>query len=897
MREAAVAVTRREDYRAPAYWIRTVELTFDLDPAKTIVASRLRIERNPDAEPGQPLRLDGADLTLLRCLADGESVAFRHDDGALVIDNPPDQPAFTLEIRNTCAPEKNLALSGLFVSAGGLFTQCEAEGFRRITYFLDRPDIMADFSVTLRADKKRFPVLLSNGNLVEQGDLDGGRHFAKWHDPFRKPSYLFALVAADLVCREQRIRSRAGKEQLLQVYVRRGDLDKTEHAMASLVASVVWDEARFGLPLDLDRFMVVAVSDFNAGAMENKGLNIFNTKYVLASAATATDDDFAAVESVIGHEYFHNWTGNRITCRDWFQLSLKEGLTVYRDQEFSMDMAGSASARAVKRIADVNSLRELQFPEDAGPMAHPVRPDAYQEINNFYTATVYDKGAEVVRMMATLVGRAGFRRGMDLYFQRHDGQAVTCDDFAQAIADANPGSALTERLEAFKRWYAQAGTPRLTARGAYDADARTFTLTLSQQCKPSPDQSDKLPFVIPVAMGLLGPDGQTLPLQLDGEPGPSGTDRVLVLDQAEQAFCFVGVAVPPVASLLRGFSAPVELDDGLDAAALRLLLAHDSDAFNRWEASQRLMVDALLAAMPGDADLPPLSDAHVQALRAVLRDPALDAAFKNLVLSPPAESYIAECCATVNPQRIHRLCDNLLGQLAERLHDDWLWAWDSHQVREAWRPDAEQSGRRALANNALHALVRHAVAHADPVWPGRAYQRVKDATQMTDRLAALTALLDGRSALAPAALARFHRDAAGDELVLDKWFAAQAAVNEALDQPGSVLAQAKVLLQHPDFSLKNPNRMRSLLTTLFRDNPAAFHQADGSGYALWAEIVGTLDAFNPQVAARLARMLDRWSQLAEPWRGAARAAIATVAARADLSKGTREVVDKALQAP
>ena len=458
MLEGSTTLIRREDYQAPAFWIRSVELIFDLDPVKTIVASKLSIERNPDAKPGQPLTLHGDDLVLLRCLADGESVSFRHEPGLLVIDNPPDRPVFTLEIRNTCGPDKNTQLSGLYTSGGGFFTQCEAEGFRRITYFLDRPDVMAVFTVTLRADKARYPVLLSNGNLVEQLALDNGRHLAKWHDPFPKPSYLFALVAANLVCREQRIRSRSGKDHLLQIYVRQGDMDKTEHAMNSLIASVAWDEARFGLALDLERFMIVAVGDFNMGAMENKGLNIFNTKYVLASPATATDADFAGIESVVGHEYFHNWTGNRITCRDWFQLSLKEGLTVYRDQEFSMDMAGAASARAVKRIEDVRGLRAVQFPEDAGPMAHPVRPDSYVEINNFYTATIYDKGAELVRMMATLVGREGFRRGMALYFSRHDGQAVTCDDFAQAIADANPDSALASHLDAFKRWYGQAGT-------------------------------------------------------------------------------------------------------------------------------------------------------------------------------------------------------------------------------------------------------------------------------------------------------------------------------------------------------------------------------------------------------------------------------------------------------
>ena len=483
-----------------------VDLTFDLDPGKTRVLNKMRLRRNPDVA-AQPLRLDGEDLNLARVLVNGGGTSFKMDGEVLVLENLPEGPeAFDLEIFTTCNPEKNTQLMGLYVSQGTFFTQCEAEGFRRITYFLDRPDVMASYTVTLRANKAQYPVLLSNGNLVEQGDLEDGRHFAKWVDPHKKPCYLFALVAGKLVAREQRIRSRSGQEHLLQVFVRPGDLDKTEHAMNSLMASVAWDEARFGLPLDLERFMIVATSDFNMGAMENKGLNIFNTKFVLANPATATDTDFGNIESVVGHEYFHNWTGNRITCRDWFQLSLKEGLTVFRDQEFSQDMAGEASARAVKRIEDVRVLRTVQFAEDAGPMAHPVRPDQYVEINNFYTVTIYEKGAEVVRMMQTLVGREGFAKGMKLYFERHDGQAVTCDDFAQAIADANPGTALAQHLPQFKRWYSQAGTPRLQARGEYNAAERSYTLTLSQSCPATPDQPVKAPFVIPVALGLLAQD-------------------------------------------------------------------------------------------------------------------------------------------------------------------------------------------------------------------------------------------------------------------------------------------------------------------------------------------------------------------------------------------------------
>ena len=898
MREGTAPLIRREDYVKPAFWIRKVDLSFDLDPAKTIVASRMLIERNADLGPGHALRLDGEGLTLLRVMADGQSVSFRHDNGQLVIDNPPAAAQFTLELRNTCAPEKNSELSGLYNSGGGFFTQCEAEGFRRITYYLDRPDVMAEFTVTLRADKRKYPVLLSNGNLLESADLDNGRHSAKWHDPFPKPSYLFAVVAADLVCREQRIRARSGKNHLLQIWVRRGELDKTEHAMNSLLASVAWDEARFGLSLDLERFMVVAVSDFNMGAMENKGLNIFNTKCVLASPATATDSDFSDIEAVIGHEYFHNWTGNRITCRDWFQLSLKEGLTVYRDQLFSADLAGSESARAVCRIGAVQSLRAMQFPEDAGPMAHPVRPERYQQMDNFYTATVYEKGAEVVRMMATLVGQGGFRHGMDLYFQRHDGQAVTCDDFAQAIADANPGSTLALELPAFKRWYAQPGTPQVKAVGEYDAATRSYRLTLSQSNPAGPGRASQPPQIIPVVMGLLGPDGAALPLRLADETRAGADQRTLILSQAEQTWTFEDLDAAPVHSLLRGFSAPVRLDDGLDDAATLHLLRHDSDAFNRWEASQRLALRRMLAALPAEPGALPallaLDAAYVDAMRALLRDPALDPAFKALSLCPPDEDFVAEQCAIVNPQHIHSVREHFLRQMALALHPDWVWAFDNHQVSQGYRPDAAQSGQRALANLALKMLVLHAVQTGDAVWPGRAYQRFKDAGQMTDRIGALTALIDAGSPLAEPALAQMYALFSNDDLVVDKWFATQAAASEPLSSPGSLLPKVKTLLQHPAFTLKNPNRARSLLLTLFRRNPAAFHRADAAGYVLWADKVLELDAINPKLAARVGRAMDHWRRLAEPWRSAAGEALARVAARPDLSSDLREIIDKAM---
>jgi aminopeptidase N len=887
MREGTAPLIRREDYAVPAYWIRKVDLAFDLDPAKTLVSNKMRIERNPAATPG-PLRLHGEDINLIRCLANGESVSFRHEDGVLVIDSLPED-SFTLEIRNTCAPDKNTRLSGLYTSGRGFFTQCEAEGFRRITYFLDRPDVMAEYTVLMRANKAAYPVLLSNGNLVEQGELENGRHFAKWHDPFPKPSYLFALVAADLVGREQHIRSRCGKDHLLQVWVRRGDLDKTEHAMNSLVASVVWDEARFGLSLDLERFMIVAVGDFNMGAMENKGLNLFNTRYVLANPATATDADYAAIESVVGHEYFHNWTGNRITCRDWFQLSLKEGLTVFRDQEFTMDMLASSSARAVKRIEDVRALRQVQFPEDAGPMSHPVRPDSYVEINNFYTSTVYEKGAEVVRMMQTLVGRAGFARGITLYFQRHDGQAVTCDDFAQAIADANPGSELAKRLDPFKRWYAQAGTPRVTARGRYDAPSRTYTLGLEQAAASAAPE----PFVIPLAIGLVGRDGRAMPLRLEDEPeAATATERVLVLDEAKAFFTFVDVDQAPVLSLLRGFSAPVCIVDGLGDAELLVLLRHDSDPFNRWEAGQRLALSRLVAAAANDGETA-LDAAFIESMREVLRSPALDPAFKELALTLPSEVYIAEQMASVEPQRIHTVRESMRRQLAEALAADWQWAFESHAVAGGYSPDPVSAGRRALANLALAMLCVAAVGRGDAVWPGRAYQHFKDASNMTDRQGALSALLVSRSNLADAALERFHAMFTDDALVLDKWFFLQATAPE---HDGRVFERVKGLLAHPAFSLRNPNRARSLIGSFCMGNPAGFHRADGAGYAFWVDRVLELDAVNPQLASRVARALDRWAMLAEPYRSAARGAIARIAAYPKLSNDTQEIVSRALAA-
>ena len=899
------SVVLRADYIAPAYWIDTVNLTFDLDPAKTRVLNKMTLRRNPDVAV-QPLKLMGEDLNLARVLVNGQGASFKMEGNLLVLDNLPTEGSFDLEIFTTCAPVKNTKLMGLYVSNDSFFTQCEAEGFRRITYYLDRPDVMASFTVTLRADKDHYPVLLSNGNLVDAGAVEGvgneGRHFATWVDPHKKPAYLFALVAGHLVCREQRITSRSGKDHLLQVYVRPGDMDKTEHAMNSLMASVAWDEARFGLPLDLERFMIVATSDFNMGAMENKGLNIFNTKYVLANQTTATDADYANIESVVGHEYFHNWTGNRVTCRDWFQLSLKEGLTVFRDQEFSQDLCHETSARAVKRIEDVRVLRTAQFPEDAGPMAHPVRPDSYIEINNFYTVTIYEKGAEVVRMMQTLAaskdgsvsGRDGFAQGMKLYFERFDGQAVTCDDFAQAVADANPDSELARLLPQFKHWYSQAGTPHLQANGQFDAAQRTYSLSFTQSCANTPGQTHKEPFVIPINLGLVSADGAPLPLQLAGSTDAVGTSHLFVMTGQSESITFINVDAEPVPSILRGFTAPVVLAFDYTDAQLLTLLAHDPDPFNRWEAGQRLALRSAIESIASLAHgkvVAGLNDAYTDAMRHVLRHPTLDAAFKELVLTLPSETYISEQLVVVNPQHIHTVREAMRAQLATVLLEDWQWVADTHTSLGAYKPDAVSASRRALSGMALSFLCLAAKTDAQSIWPGKTYQRFKDADNMTDRANALGALMNSGHELATPALARFHAQFKGEELVLDKWFAMQAGT---CDTGGQVLLAVRQLMAHPDFNLRNPNRARSVIFSYCSANPGAFHRADAAGYVFWSERVIELDSINPQVAARLARALDRWKKLAEPYRSAACEAIVRVASKPNLSNDVREVVSRAL---
>ncbi|MEA3117260.1 MAG: aminopeptidase [Paraburkholderia sp.] len=891
---ATSAVIRRADYTPPPFLIDSVALEFDLVPERTIVKSTMRVRRNPDAAAAPRLELMGEALELVSVAIDGTAhAAHRAHEHGLVLEAVPDD--FELTIVNTCKPADNTTLSGLYVSGGNFFTQCEAEGFRRITYFLDRPDVMATYTVMLRADKSAYPVLLSNGNLVEEGDLPDGRHFATWEDPFKKPCYLFALVAGKLVAIEERIRTGSGKEKLLQVWVEPHDLDKTRHAMDSLIHSIRWDEARFGLELDLDRFMIVAVSDFNMGAMENKGLNIFNTKYVLANPETATDTDFGNIEAVVGHEYFHNWTGNRVTCRDWFQLSLKEGLTVFRDQEFSADMQGGATdeaARAVKRIEDVRVLRQMQFAEDAGPMAHPVRPESYVEINNFYTMTVYEKGSEVVRMYQTLFGRDGFRRGMDLYFQRHDGQAVTCDDFRHALADANGRD-----LAQFERWYSQAGTPRVAVRTAYDAAARRYTVTLAQhygEAAPATRETQNGPRLIPFAIGLIDRNGTDLPLRLEGEPAAAGTTRVLELTQAEQTFTFVDVAQAPLPSLLRNFSAPVIVEYDYTNDELAFLLAHDSDPFNRWEAGQRLAMRELLALAARAASKKPLSfdDSVVAAFARVVTDESLSPAFRELALVLPSESYLAEQMTEADPAAVHAARQFMRKRLATGLRTEWLALYERHTAPGPYEPTPQAAGRRALKNLALAYLAEL----DDPTEAiDLAQAQYEHANNMTDRAAALSALLiasaTGNTAPAERALEDFYQRFEREPLVIDKWFAMQAMQRGSTARP--TIGVVRKLMAHPAFTLRNPNRARSLIFSFCSGNPAQFHAADGSGYAFWAEQVIALDALNPQVAARLARALELWRRYAPALGERMREALERVAARVS-SRDVREIVEKAL---
>ena len=831
-----------KDYRPADYRIETVGLRFDLDPARTVVQSRLGIRRRDGVEGAPPLVLNGQDIELLSVALDGRTLKpgdYSRGEDRLAIEAPPE--AFVLEIETACAPRDNTALEGLYLSGGGYVTQCEAEGFRKITYFLDRPNNLSVFKTEIVADKSANPVLLSNGNLLESEDLPDGRHRALWHDPFPKPSYLFALVAGNFACIEDGFTTMSGRGVTLRIYVEPGNEDRCGFAMESLKKAMRWDEERFGLEYDLDMFMIVAASDFNMGAMENKGLNVFNAKYVLANPDTATDADYANIEAIIAHEYLHNWTGNRVTCRDWFQLSLKEGLTVFRDQEFSADMRSGP----VKRIGDVRMLRARQFPEDSGPLAHPVQPKSYIEINNFYTATVYEKGAEIIRMIHTLIGAQAFRNGMDLYIERHDGEAATIENFVAAMADASGRD-----LSHFRRWYDQAGTPRIAVTGAYDAKAQTYELTVSQSCPATPGEPDKQPLAIPLAMGLLDSQGKDLPLRLDGAEG-APTTRVLEITEKSQTFRFADVPETPTPSLLRGFSAPVIVDPPLERAQHAFLMAHDSDAFNRWESGQQFAV-ALLLDMVGAirrGDPPPSTDAYIAAVESVIADADADRALTAQMLVLPGEEYLGNQMHEVDVEAIYQAREALRRAIAEALRDPLTELYRTNTGNQPYTPDAAEAGRRRLRNLALTYLV----ALREPETTALCTTQYAHADNMTDRIAALDLLADLDGPERTDSLADFYETWKHDPIVTDKWLSIQA-VSSRPDTLDEVVA----LLDHDAFSIRNPNRVRALIGAFCNSNQLRFHASDGRGYAFLADQVLRLDPLNPQVAARLLAPLGPW---------------------------------------
>jgi aminopeptidase N len=872
---------RREDYRPSDYRIDTVDLEFDLDPQTTRVKARLALHATYDVESGpRPLILDGDELELVSLTLDGKKLTkgeYTLDDKNLTISAPP--RSFTLEIETAIHPAANTKLSGLYVSSNVFCTQCEAEGFRRITYFLDRPDVMATYRTTIRAARAAYPVLLSNGNLAEQGELKDGRHFAVWHDPFPKPSYLFALVAGDLAKNEDSFVTRSGRKVALRIFVEHGKEARTAYAMDALKRSMRWDEERFGLEYDLDLFNIVAVSDFNMGAMENKSLNVFNDKYILADSQTATDTDYAGIETVVAHEYFHNWTGDRITCRDWFQLSLKEGLTVFRDQEFSSDMR----SRPVKRIRDVRTLRARQFPEDAGPLAHNVRPDSYIEINNFYTPTVYEKGSEVIRMMHTILGEAGFQKGMALYVKRHDGEAATCDDFVAAMADATATD-----LKQFKLWYSQAGTPEVEVAGRYDAQSGAYDLDVKQTVPPTPGQSDKQPMHIPLALGLLDAQGRAIKLRLDGEEAQAASpSRVLALTKKQQKFRFVGVPEPRALSFNRDFAAPINIKAGQSGAELAFLMAHDTDPFARWEAGQQYATDLLLrggaAIQRGEAMQ--IDPAFIDAIGQILRDDKLEKAFAAEAIALPGEDFIAERMAIIDVEAIHTARETLKRKIAETLQADLQRVYAANRSTGAYSPDAEPAGRRAFKNAALSYLS----SLAQQAITGQIIDQYRKADNMTDRMASLRLLVDIAGPERQEALADFYKRFEKDVLVLDKWFALQA-VSSLPD----TLARVKALWQHPAFSVQKPNKVRALLYSFTADNPLRYHAADGSGYEFHADRIIELDPINPQVAARLLAPLGRWKRFDAARQAKMKAGIQRMLAAPKLSRDVYEIASKSL---
>ncbi|WP_020594318.1 aminopeptidase N [Kiloniella laminariae] len=875
-----------QDYTPPAFFIDHVDLEFFLEPEGTRVKSLLKARRNPNSsgsDSSGPLHLDGDTLELLSLAVDGRALKeadYQLEEFSLQIDGLPD--SFELAVETRIDPVLNTRLEGLYLSGGNFCTQCEAEGFRRITFYPDRPDVMATYSVTLHADQAKYPVLLSNGNLVSSGKGQDGKHWAKWHDPFPKPCYLFALVAGDLACYEDSYKTGSGRDVALKIYVQHGNEDKCAFAMDSLIRSMRWDEERFGLEYDLDIFNIVAVDDFNMGAMENKSLNIFNSKCVLASPDTATDADFERIEAIVAHEYFHNWTGNRVTCRDWFQLSLKEGLTVYRDQEFSSDMRSAP----VKRIQDVRTLRARQFPEDSGPLSHPIRPESYIEINNFYTATVYEKGAEVIRMMQEILGREGFRKGIDLYFQRHDNQAVTCEDFVAAMEDANGVD-----LKHFRLWYSQAGTPDVSASWQQDAAAGVFSLTLSQQTADTPGQHDKQALHIPLTVGLLGQDGRDIPLTLQGDNSPDNSrsnSKTLRFDREQQSFSFTDVPAGAVPSINRGFSAPVKLSAMYSDDELLFLMENDSDLFNRWEAAQS-SASRLLLKMIGEIQSgrePVYTPGFARALARNIANPDLDPAFVAQLMTLPSISYITDQMQVADFDAAEKAKTFFKHKIATDLFASLKDLYQQGADGMAYSPDAAAMGRRALRTAALDYL---ATFENDPTCRELVVRHFEAADNMTDRMAALTLLNDFTGAEREAALAAFEQRYQQDPVVMDKWFMVQAC-----SRLPDVLDRIKALTAHPGFSYKNPNKVRALIGAFASANPARFHAEDGEGYRFLADSIIHMNAINPQVASRILAPLGGWRRMNVRHQKMMKAELKRILATEKLSGDVYEMASKSL---
>lgn len=875
-----------KDYQPPRYFIDKTELTFKLFEGYTQVFSRLHLRRNPAlATPPTTLRLDGGDQLVLKSLRLNEreltSDEFESGDSYLEFDAPFDQ--FVLDIETEIKPQLNTRLEGLYLSNGMFCTQCEAEGFRHISYYLDRPDVMSKFTTRIEADQKTYPLLLSNGNKIASGELTAGRHWVLWEDPFKKPCYLFALVAGNLAVKEDRFTTMSGRSILLQLYVEPADLNKCDYALHALKQSMAWDEKVYGREYDLDSYMIVAVSHFNMGAMENKGLNIFNTSCVLAHPDTTTDAAFQRVEGVVAHEYFHNWSGNRVTCRDWFQLSLKEGFTVFRDEEFSADMG----SRTVKRIEDVTFLRTLQFSEDAGPLAHPVRPESYIEMNNFYTTTVYNKGAEVVRMIHTLVGKQGFRKGCDLYFERFDGQAVTTDDFVACMEEANAID-----LMQFKRWYTQAGTPRLQVSDAYDQAARTYTLELTQSCPPTPQQSVKEPFYIPFTLALLGENGKELPLILEQDAHSNQNEnackeKILIVNQTKHRFVFSHIDTRPTPSMLRGFSAPVNLDYPYTKQQLSFLMRHDNDGFNRWEAAQKLAQQCIFEQVENHQKALPveLDPVLLQGFKSVLESTELDKAMVAKMLSLPSENYLLEQMVVADVTAVHVVRDQLIAQLAENLKNLFLAVYEQNQTQENYLPTAAQIAQRSLKN----ACLTYLMALNDSTISDTCYLQFEHATNMTDVSAALRALVNVAAPQSSIALAKFLEQWKHEDLVVNQWFAIQAASPQA-----DTLDRIKALMTHPLFEITNPNKVRSLIATFCTANLINFHREDGEGYTFLSETVIKLDTINPQIAARLVNPLSKWRHQDQKRQTLMIAALNKIKAAPVLSNDLFEVVSKSL---